>query len=148
MKKLLPPTLFLLCLIGMPIICWSIDSNHNFIYPYNLFGLPLLFAGLGMAKCGKNLFQKLDTNITTFEKPGILVSEGLYKLSRNPMYLGFLIALIGSAILYQGSISSFIVAFLFLIITDRWFIRYEEQEMIRKFGEEYQVYCNNVRRWI
>lgn len=149
MKKLLPPVLFLLFAIGIPAVCWSLDSNHNVLYPFNIVvGLPLLVVGLGIASWGKRLFQKVGTNVMTFDDPDILVTSGLYKITRNPMYLGFVIALFGIAMLSQGAIVSFAMVFLFLLITDRWYIRYEEQAMLRTFGKQYEEYCCNARRWI
>ena len=64
------------------------------------------------------------------------------------MYLGFVLALFGAAFLYQAALSSFLLVFLFWGITDRWYIRYEEQEMLKKFGDEYQEYCEQTPRWI
>lgn len=148
MKKLLPPILFILCAVVMGLACWLTGSEHNILYPYNLIGLIFLVTGLGMASWGSRLFHKLETNIMTFGEPGRLVTEGLYKYSRNPMYLGFVIATFGIAILYQGSVLVFIIAFLFLVVTDRWYIRFEERAMLDKFGAEYEDYCQRTRRWI
>lgn len=148
MKKLLPPILFILTAVVMGIVCWGTGSEHNILYPYNLFGLFFLVVGLGMASWGSRLFRRLNTNIMTFDEPDVLVTQGLYRFTRNPMYLGFVIAILGIAILYQGAIVAFVLAFLFFIVTDRWYIKFEERAMLSKFGEEYQNYCNNTRRWI
>ena len=148
MKKLLPPILFILTAVVMGIVCWGTGSEHNILYPYNLFGLFFLAVGLGMASWGSRLFRRLGTNIMTFDEPDVLVTQGLYRFTRNPMYLGFVIAILGIAILYQGAIVAFVLAFLFFIVTDRWYIKFEERAMLSKFGEEYQNYCNNTRRWI
>ena len=148
MKKLLPPILFILTAVVMGIVCWGTGSEHNILYPYNLFGLFVLVVGLGMASWGSRLFRRLNTNIMTFDEPDVLVTQGLYRFTRNPMYLGFVIAILGIAILYQGAIVAFVLAFLFFIVTDRWYIKFEERAMLRKFGEDYQNYCNNTRRWI
>ena len=148
MKKLLPPILFIMSAVGMGFVCSGIGSNHNILYPCNLVGLPFLFIGLGMAIWGNRLFHKLGTNIMTFDDPDMLVTDGLYKFTRNPMYLGFVIATFSIAILYLGAISSFVIALLFLFITDRWYIKYEERAMLHKFGTEYENYCRNTRRWL
>jgi protein-S-isoprenylcysteine O-methyltransferase Ste14 len=148
MKKILPPFLFLFFALLMPFICWGLGLTHYIQFPYNLAGIPFLFLGLGAAKVSKKQFQRLGTNVSTFNQPDILVTDGLFKLTRNPMYLGFAIAIIGLAILYQGALSSFIVALLFIIITDRWYIKFEEKAMTSMFGKEYEDYCKNTRRWI
>ena len=131
----------------MGVICWGFGFMHYIIYPFNLFGLQLLIIGLVMAQVNKKLFIKLKTNVHTFEEPEKLVNTGFYKFSRNPMYLGFLISLIGMAIIYQGAISSFILVLIFFIIVDLWYIRFEEKAMLNKFGNEYKKYCQNTRRW-
>jgi protein-S-isoprenylcysteine O-methyltransferase Ste14 len=148
MKKLLPPTMFLLFAILMGIICWGFGFTHNITYPYNLIGIPILILGLAIAKVNKKLFLKLETNVDTFEQPDRLVKSGFYKFTRNPMYLGFLISLSGIAVIYQGSISSFLLVLIFFVIVDLWYIRFEEKAMLDKFGKEYQEYCQNTRRWI
>jgi len=132
----------------MGLVCWGFKLNHNILYPFNLIGLPLLIVGLFIAQTSKKMFIRLKTNVNTFDEPDKLVVEGLFKYSRNPMYLGFIIAIIGIAVLYQGAISSFIFAIAFFIIVDRWYIKYEERAMLIKFGKEYEIYCSNTRRWI
>jgi protein-S-isoprenylcysteine O-methyltransferase Ste14 len=108
----------------------------------------LLLIGIGMAQSSKKLFKKVGTNVNTFEKPDKLITIGFYKFSRNPMYLGFAVALLGTAILYQGAISSLLLLFLFIVIVDRWYIRHEEKLMLEKFGKEYTKYCIDTRKWI
>ncbi|WP_438464518.1 methyltransferase family protein [Marinomonas sp. PE14-40] len=148
MKKLLPPILFLLFILLILASCWLLGSRHNLVFPYNLLGIPWILIGYLMAIKGKNLFKKLDTNIMTFDKPDKLVTEGLYRFSRNPMYLGFVIALIGVALVSGAAISSFLWVFLFFIITNKWYIAFEEKMMTETFGQEYVDYCKRVRRWL
>lgn len=148
MKKLLPPQLFLIFSLLMGIVCSGFGFRHYIQYPYNLTGLVLLITGISIAQSGKNLFHKTGTNVNTFDKPEKLVTEGIYRFSRNPMYLGFVIALTGIAVLYQGSISSLILLFFFFLIVNRWYIRFEEKLMSEIFGEEYFEYCKRSRRWI
>ncbi|WP_275557288.1 isoprenylcysteine carboxylmethyltransferase family protein [Pseudoalteromonas sp. J010] len=83
-----------------------------------------------------------------FDEPTVLVASGIYKYTRNPMYLGFTIAIFGFAILLGGSLSSLLLTAAFFLITDRWYIPYEERMMHAKFGREYEAYCRKVRRWI
>jgi protein-S-isoprenylcysteine O-methyltransferase Ste14 len=148
MKKLLPPLLFILFAVLMGVLCWGFGFKHNILYPLNLIGLPFLLTGLLIAQANKKLFIKLKTNVNTFNEPDKLVTTGVFKYSRNPMYLGFAIAMIGIAILYQGAISSFLLAVVFFVIVDRWYIKFEERAMLNKFGKEYKLYCQNTRRWI
>ncbi|MEZ9997536.1 isoprenylcysteine carboxylmethyltransferase family protein [Vibrio lentus] len=147
MKKLLPPILFLIFVISMSLICWWLGSPHHMLYPYNLAGLVVIGVGLLLAMSGKLLFKKRNTNIMTFDEPTLLVTEGVYKYTRNPMYLGFVVSLLGFAILTGAANSSFLLTAIFVLVTDRWYIKFEEQMMRDKFGQDYEDYCRKVRRW-
>lgn len=148
MKKLLPPILFVMFVVTMCVICWAFGMNHIIPSPYNFIGALIIVAGLELAATGKRIFQQRKTNIMTFDEPDVLVTEGIFQYSRNPMYLGFGIALAGVAVLIGGSVSSLLLTALFLWITDRWYIAFEEQVMREKFGAEYDAYCQHVRRWL
>lgn len=148
MKKLLPPVLFLVFLVSMAGVCWALGSPHTLAFPYSYIGGVFLLVGLGISIYHSRLFKKEGANIMTFGEPTKIVKSGMFRYSRNPMYLGFVVALVGAAILYQGAISSFLLVALFWFITDRWYIRFEEAEMLKKFGEEYREYCKQTPRWI
>lgn len=79
--------------------------------------------------------------------PGRLHTEGWYRYTRNPMYLGVSIGLLGFAVLFSSFVNLLFPA-LFVVLVDRCFIREEEKLLIRSFGAEYQHYCGRVRRWI
>lgn len=147
MKQLLPPVLFVIFILVMTAINWVLAPSHLVYYPYNLIGLLFVSMGLMLAITGKKLFKKLNTNIMTFDEPTKLVTQGIYQYTRNPMYLGFAIAMLGFAILNGGTLSSLVLTLIFILVTDRWYIQYEEQMMRIKFGQDYEIYCSNVRRW-
>lgn len=148
MQKVLPPQLFILFAVSIPLVGWLLGALHHIPYPYNLLGIPMVVFGIGIASRGKTLFKKVGTNVNTFDEPHMLVTYGLYEKTRNPMYLGFAMALFGIAFLSQGSVSSFIMVILFIIITDQWYIKYEEIMLKEKFGSAYVEYCKRTRRWI
>jgi len=97
MKKILPPALFLICIVIMIGLWWLFPITKFLKFPINLIGILLFLLGIGIAKHGSDVFEKKGTNIETFDDPDILISDGLFKISRNPMYLGFLIALLGNS---------------------------------------------------
>ena len=148
MEKMLPPILLAIFLIVMCLICWGSGSPHIVIYPYTLIGLPFIATGLILAVRGRQFFKRLGTNIMTFDEPDLLVTEGLFRYTRNPMYLGFVVALLGFSLLVGAAVSSLLLVMLFILITDRWYIAFEEKVMLRKFGSDYDNYCQKVRRWI
>lgn len=76
-----------------------------------------------------------------------LVVDGLYRFSRNPMYLGVLMILAGETVYFRSIYLSFYLFIIFLAFSV--FIRlHEEPRLLRDFGVEYQQYCKKVRRWI
>ena len=147
MKKIIPPVLFAICIVVM-VGLWLVFPIIQFVtFPISLVGILPFVAGLGIAKRGSDIFEKTGTNIETFDDPDILVTDGLYRISRNPMYLGFLVALLGVAIVL-GNFSSILVVIGFFVITDRWYINFEEEVMDKKFGDRYAEYKAKTRRWL
>jgi protein-S-isoprenylcysteine O-methyltransferase Ste14 len=116
-------------------------------YPLNLLGVFLILIGISIAYVGSNMFKAIGTTEMTFGQPSTLVTGGIYKITRNPMYLGLTQILIGTAIILS-SITPFIIVIIFIVITNKVYIGYEEKVLEEKFGEEYVIYKTKVRRWI
>ena len=147
MHRLLPPQLFLLSLIAMLCLHRWLPMQHWLPSDRIAPGLLVVLGGAGITLWHALLFKRLNTNIKTFNPPDQLVTAGLFRFTRNPMYLGFSLALLGCALLL-GSASPFLVVLAFVMITDRWYIPFEERAMAARFGQDYQHYCNRVRRWL
>ncbi len=81
------------------------------------------------------------------EKANALVVRGLYRFSRNPMYLGLLLILLGWAAYLAQPLGLAVVA-AFAVLIERWQIRPEERALEEKFGEDYRAYKKRVRRWL
>ena len=94
-------------------------------------------------------FLRARTTVTPLkpEKASTLVVGGLYRASRNPMYLGMLILLIGWA-LWLGNPASLLLLPMFVIYLTVFQIKPEEAALAEKFGADYDAYCRRVRRWI
>lgn len=107
----------------------------------------MIVLGLGIAQWHSRLFKKLGTNINTFKEPDILTTEGFFRISRNPMYCGFIVTLLGIC-LVLGSTSPFLGLIGFGLLTNYWYIPFEERAMLIKFGDQYINYKSKVRRWI
>jgi protein-S-isoprenylcysteine O-methyltransferase Ste14 len=147
MYKLLPPLVFLIATLLMLLLHRFWPAVQIISTPFRWFGLLLLLAGIGISAWHKRLFHRIGTNIYTFDEPGKLVTEGMFRISRNPMYLGFVLALFGTSIVL-GSLTPLIIVLSFIVLTDRWYIAFEEKAMLRKFGDQYLDYQKRVRRWI
>lgn len=91
--------------------------------------------------------HKTTVNPHSPEKATSLVTSGVYRYSRNPMYLGFLLLLV-SWVLYLGSLSSLTVLPLFVLVLNTMQIIPEETCLKQRFSESYAAYTHKVRRWI
>ena len=111
--------------------------------------LALLVIGQGISVAGMRSFRKAKTTMNPF-KPGTastLVSDGAYRFTRNPMYVGLLITLLGwAAFLWQPWALVFLP--LFVLYITRFQIKPEERVLSSLFGTEYAQYTAKVRRWL
>ena len=120
-------------------------------YPYNLIGLPLtaigflliIWANFTLLYIGRISLRDREP----MQKPSNLVLTGPYRFSRNPLYLGCLLALIGMIIVWSSIVTAALTFLVFLIF--RYvFIKREEIILEEEFGDEYQEFKNRVRRWL
>ena len=105
--------------------------------------------GMGIAVAGVVSFIKARTTVNPL-KPGAassLVTTGLYRLSRNPMYLGDVVILIGWAVFLSNAVS-FLLVSVFVLYINRFQIGPEEKALAGLFGAGYAVYQSRVRRWL
>jgi len=146
-EPVLPPTFLLIALLMMVGIHFSVPFGDFFPIPWNLMGLiPLVIGIILNIKAGAQ-FQNVETTIKPFEKPTNLVTDGMFQFSRNPMYLGFVLLLVG-VFLLLGSLAPIFVIPTFIIIIQTRYIRFEEQKLAETFGDEWESYLKKVRRWI
>lgn len=146
-KQIMPPTYFLIYLI-LPIIV-------TFIYPvgkiigflYNLIGVLLILIGIVLNIWADRIFKDINTTVKPFGRPSKLTKDGPFNLSRNPMYLGMFLIILGTSIICKAY-AALIFPFLFLITMNRKFIPLEEKNLQEAFGEEFITYKKHVRRWI
>ena len=146
-KPIYPPTYLLVAIITILVLHFVLPVAKIVPVPWNLSGILLLIGGAAINVLAVNQFHRVNTPVKPFEESTALVTSGPYRLTRNPMYLGFTLILIGVALLCS-SLIPFFVAALFAILMDRKFIAREEMILARKFGAEWQVYQAKTRRWI
>jgi protein-S-isoprenylcysteine O-methyltransferase Ste14 len=144
--KLLPPHYFVLALALMGGVGY-LDTNELLPGSWYLSGLVPIAFGLFLAVQGSRLFAKAGTNLIPFSESSALVTGGVFSLTRNPMYAGMVLALVGVALLLNG-LWAWLVMVPFVAIIRFYFIRHEEQLMGETFGEDYLSYKAVVRRWI
>ena len=142
-----PPALFLAAML--------IQIATHFLVPIGtvvprgltFVGVPLIIVGFTMVTGPAKAIDRARTTIDPFGAPTVLVIEGWFLVTRNPMYLGMSMILFGAAILL-GTATPFLVVPAFVRIVSRRFIRHEEATLAATFGSAYAEYSHNVRRWI
>lgn len=116
-------------------------------YPTKYIGYVFIAVGiLGNIYCALE-FRRRKTTIIPYRESSALLSDGLYRYSRNPIYLCMVIFLIGIAAVL-GSLTPWLVPPLFIWIITSKIILMEEGMLREKFGKQYLDYCKQVRRWI
>jgi protein-S-isoprenylcysteine O-methyltransferase Ste14 len=119
--------------------------------PFNLIGIPLIAIGLFLMIWANYALLHIGKislrNREPMQKPSNLVLAGPYRFSRNPLYLGGLLGLIGLVIVWSSIVTAFLT-FLAYLIVRYVFIKREEIILEEEFGDEYRNFKNRVRRWI
>ncbi len=111
--------------------------------------IDFIIAGLAVIGAGVAAFFAAKTTVdpTRPDRSSSLVTTGIYKYTRNPMYLGLLCLLVAWAI-YLSSPLSLLIAMAFVPYMNRFQIRPEERSLEKLFGEHYVEYKNQVHRWL
>lgn len=146
-RKIVPPVWLVLSIVVMYLL-------DRFL-PVGSFGGPFVWgfasafiaAGLFIIIASANLFAKEKTGIVPFSESTAVVATGPYKFTRNPMYLGMVLILVGIAVAL-GSLLPFLVIPVFAWIIHIRFILGEERFMEEAHGEAYLQYKSRVRRWL
>ena len=129
-------------------LIYQITTVFMFIYPYFLkvwTDSPVFMMGLTVYGLGIIVYT---ASIFSFAKPGMngVNQKGLYRVSRNPMYVGYFLYFLGCVLLTR-SIELFASLILFQI-SSHWIILSEERWCTEKFGEAYTAYRKKVRRYL
>ncbi len=146
-QRILPPAYLLisiLVMLGLGLlfpITWVIQPF------WNLLGLLPLALGILLNLRVDRAFHQAHTTVKPFAQSSTLVTKGVYQISRNPMYLGFVLILIGISILLR-SLFPYLVIAIFVLLIDQVFIRVEEKMLADEFGDQWEAYRKRTRRWI
>ncbi len=111
-----------------------------------LVGLALLVAGGGLMFASVLYLGRLYSAEVTLQKDHRLVTTGLYGVIRHPRYLGLLVLVLGSALVFRSWIG--LAADVVLLVTLLWRISDEEKMLQREFGEEWEAYAKRTRRLV
>ena len=111
------------------------------------FGVPVVAAGVGVSVWAVDAFARAGATPSPAEKPDRLVTQGPLRYTRNPIYLGTVVAALGVGVLLESVV---VVAYAALLWAVYHFLTVykEEPELRDEMGDEYAEYCENVPRWI
>jgi len=146
-RRIVPPGWLLLALLAAVALHRWLPIARVLRPPATWLGVALLGSGVALALSGIAAFLRAGTPIIPFKRSTLLVTGGVYRFTRNPMYLGFALVLAGTAVLL-GSIGAFLPLPLFVWIIQRGYIGEEERFLEEIFGSDYAQYKNRVRRWL
>ena len=150
MKLLIPPPIqALLSIIMMWLISrYFLHANFS-LNGINILALVFLIIAVIILILSINKFRKIKTTISPLKlnKTSSLINSGIYRYTRNPMYLGLLLILFSTALFLKNFISFLIIPLFILFITKNQILP-EEETLENIFEEENKNYKKKVRRWI
>lgn len=142
-RVFVPPPLIFAVLLGVGLF---IDRDAIGV-GFQFIASALAMAGLGLIGTALGMFGRSKTRPEPWQPAAALVTSGVYRFTRNPMYLG-MAALSLAVALFFGSLPAMLFTLLAAIIIDQTVITREEAYLERRFGTEYHRYRNQVRRWL
>lgn len=147
--KIPPPVIGALVAAGM----WSVSAvGPHFEMPqiarYAVIAV-LFVAGVGIDLMGLLAFRSSRTTVNPLkpERASAIVTGGVYRVSRNPMYLGMALLLLAWAV-YLSALLPFAGPILFILYMTQFQIKPEERALRARFGQAYAAYTARVRRWL
>ena len=143
----IPPVWMLLAVVAMfalrtwlPVHVWIDD-------PWRNLGWIPIATGFVLAANSLWLFRRAHTGVRPFSPVSRLVTTGVFRYTRNPMYLALVLIAFGIAV-RLGTISALIVPPMLFVLLDRRFVQREEEFLRDRIGRSYDDYCARVRRWL
>jgi protein-S-isoprenylcysteine O-methyltransferase Ste14 len=143
-----PVVLALLFGAAMASLAYAVPASVSIPATLPIAG-ALVFTGASVALAGVGAFRRQKTTVNPFtpERSSSLVATGIYRFSRNPMYLGLLLALVGWSVYLANWVSALLLP-AFVAYMNRFQIQPEEQALSERFAPEYLAYAKAVRRWL
>lgn len=148
LRNRIPPPI--VTLIFALLSFWLANYFPKLAFNYQgLLSLLMVLIGLTIIVIGVKTFHKNDTTINPLNpsEASNLVTEGVFSFTRNPMYLGMVIILLGVSI-YNGVYIGVIILPCFIFYITEFQIKPEEKAMEEIFAGDYTDYLKRVRRWL
>jgi protein-S-isoprenylcysteine O-methyltransferase Ste14 len=145
--RIFPPVYLLAAILGMIALHKLVPRAVILVSPWSWLGLVPFVGGLVLGVAAARLFTKHKTTIKPGDTSTHLLTVVPYGFSRNPIYLGMTLVLVGVAAML-GSLTPWLLVPIFVWLINRNVIPVEEAMMAAVFGAEYQEYRVRVRRWV
>lgn len=142
-----PPLIFLALLIVGGVLETLMPAGFGVAEGWRPVGWAMIAVGLGVIAACAVRFRRAGTNVQTSRPSTRLVVGGLYRFSRNPIYVGFMITFLGIGVVADSAWLLGLALVLFVILRIGVIAR-EEAYLEHKFGDDYRAYKARVRRWL
>ncbi len=142
-----PPRIAMTLLAVAALLQFAVPAEALAWHALPLPGLIVAAIGFLLMMRAWWLFRVGNTAICPTERASILITDDVYRLTRNPMYLGMVLMLLGTG-LFTGGALYYLAAVVFFAIIDHSFCPYEESRLRDAFGDEFVQYAQRVRRWL
>ncbi len=146
-RKIVPPGYLFFTLLLMWLMSHFIPIYKYVFPPIVYFGIIPILGGIVMAAISAGTFKRANTGLVPFDEATTLVTDGFYRFTRNPMYVGMFLLLSGVAFL-MGSVGALLPIPVFVLIIRNNFVLAEERFLKAAFGQQYLDYRRKVRRWL
>ncbi len=142
-----PPRIGMALTLIAAIMHWSLKIWETARFSFPTVGASIGVAGFVLMMWSWVVFKQQELPVCVTGVSGHITKSGPYIFSRNPMYLGMVLMLLGLA-LYVGTLPFYLSAGIYFAILNFVFCPYEENKLATAFGEEYFLYRSRVRRWV
>lgn len=144
-----PPLVALTAALLMAGLAWAVPAARVAVPPAAAIACLLAAAGLVLGVLGIASFRRAGTTVDphTPHETSALVVRGVYRCTRNPMYLGVALVLLAWAV-WLSNLLALLVLPAFVYYMNRYQIGPEERALEARFGEPYRAYRRRVRRWL
>lgn len=146
-SRIPPPIYFLLGISTMILLNYFLPISRWLNYPWRYIGILFIVPGFCLSLGSSIIFRKLGTNPRPGTRANLIVTKGPFRYTRNPMYLGLIIMLLGISILLGSLSPLFVIPIVFVILHNQFVLR-EEKWMEEWFGDSYREYKSKTPRWL
>jgi protein-S-isoprenylcysteine O-methyltransferase Ste14 len=147
--KVPPPLVAVFVAMLMWLAEWAVPGLQFEMPGRRVIAACVALVGVAVSIAGVVSFRRARTTVNPLkpESASSLVVSGVYRISRNPMYVGILLVLLAWAV-WLANVMAPVIMPAFVLYISRFQIRPEEAAMTTLFGEEYEAYRSRVRRWL